>query len=161
MTSPFEAGPPRWTGPPVDDRLVRRAEQVLGYRLPGSYVGLLRRRNGGVLADNCYPTEFATAWADDHFQMDVLMGIGYPEGVDARSRQLIEEWGYPADGVVIGVTAMAGPDAVMLDYADSGPDGEPAVAYVRADGGKHRVAETFEQFMTGFVPEDTFEEDDE
>jgi hypothetical protein len=35
------------------------------------------------------------------------------------------------------------------------------VAYVRADGGKHRVAETFERFMTGFVPEDTFEEDGE
>jgi hypothetical protein len=52
-------------------------------------------------------------------------------------------------------------DAVMLDYADSGTDGEPSVAYVLAGGGKHRVAETFQQFMTGFVPEDTFDDDED
>ncbi|GAA0487243.1 hypothetical protein Ade02nite_11270 [Paractinoplanes deccanensis] len=161
MTNPFEPGPSHWTGPAVDDDMVRRAEQTLGYRLPTAYVDLLRRQNGGILEDNCYPTEFPTSWAEDHFQMDVLLGIGHPEGADAQSATLIKEWGYPPVGVVIGITASAGPDTVMLDYTDNGPTGEPSVVYVGADHVKHRVADTFEEFIAGFVPEEEYEEDDE
>jgi len=161
MTAPFEDGPPRWTGPPVDDEMVRRAEETLGVRLPQSYLDLLRRQNGGVLEDNCYPTDFRTSWAEDHFQMDVLLGIGYPEGIDARAAGLIEEWGYPNLGPVLGVTAMAGPDTVMLDYSGAKTDGEPAVVYVGEDKVPHRVADSFEEFMNGFVSSDRFDEDDE
>ncbi|MFF5077126.1 SMI1/KNR4 family protein [Actinoplanes sp. NPDC000266] len=154
--NPFEPGPSDWTGPPVDDGMVRRAEQTLGRRLPSAYVDVLRLRNGGVLAKNCYPTDFRTSWAADHFQMDVLLGIGYPEGADTQSAYLIEEWGYPPIGVVIGVTAAAGPDTVMLDYSTPG---EPAVAYIGEDRVPHRVAETFAEFMAGFVDEEQFEDD--
>jgi hypothetical protein len=161
MTAPFENGPPRWTGPPVDDELVRAAEETLGVRLPRSYVDVLRRQNGGVLADNCRPTDFATSWAADHLQMDVLRGIGYPEGIDAVSADLIDEWDYPDTGVVIGVTAMAGPDTVMLDYSEPVPDGDAPVIYVGSDGVPHRVAGTFAEFMSGFVPAAQFADEDD
>ncbi|MEV4343752.1 SMI1/KNR4 family protein [Actinoplanes sp. NPDC049596] len=159
MTNPFEPGPSEWTGPAVDDDMVRRAEETLGYRLPRAYVDLLRRQNGGVLEENCHPTTFRTSWAADHFQMDVLLGIGYPEGADTQSRELIEEWDYPPDGVVIGVTALAGPDTVMLDYSAGGPQGEPTVVYVGSDRVKHQIANTFADFITGFVPAEEYEED--
>ncbi len=160
-TSPFEEGPPHWTGPPVDDEMVRQAEATLGYRLPRSYLDLLRRQNGGVLEKNCYPTDFRTSWSADHFQMDVLLGIGYPEGTDEQSAYLIEEWDYPDVGPVIGVTARAGVDTVMLDYSESKPDGEPVVVYVGEDRVPHRVAGSFEEFMGGFVSPAVYEVDDD
>ncbi|XVV09646.1 SMI1/KNR4 family protein [Actinoplanes sp. CA-131856] len=154
--NPFEPGPSQWTGPPVDDAMVRRAEETLGHRLPPAYVDVLRRQNGGILAKNCYPTDFRTDWAADHFQMDVLLGIGHPEGADTQSAYLIQEWDYPPIGVVIGVTALAGPDTVMLDYTTQG---EPAIAYIGEDRVPRRVAETFAHFMAFLVDEDQFEDD--
>ncbi|XVU22455.1 SMI1/KNR4 family protein [Actinoplanes sp. CA-054009] len=156
--NPFEPGPSTWTGPPIDDAMVRCAEKTLGYRLPRGYIDVLRRRNGGVLARNCYPTDFRTSWAADHFQMDVLLGIGHPEGADAQSAYLIQEWGYPSVGVVIGVTAAAGPDTVMLDYTGGG---EPTVVYVGEDRVPRRVADDFGRFLAGFVSDEDYEDDDE
>ncbi|MFG2056121.1 SMI1/KNR4 family protein [Micromonospora sp. NPDC048930] len=86
MTSPFEDAPSPWTGPPLTDDAVRRAEETLGVRLPQSYLRLLSRRNGGVLRNTCHPTSFRTSWAEDHFEVDVILGIGYEEGVNNCSR---------------------------------------------------------------------------
>ena len=138
--------------------MVRRAEETLGVRLPRSYLDMLQQQNGGVLKDNCCPTSFPTSWAADHFQVDVIMGIGYEDGLDAQSADLIEEWDYPQVGVVLGVTAMAGPDTVMLDYSASGPEGEPAVVYVGEDRVPQRVADSFGEFMEGLVPCQQYED---
>jgi hypothetical protein len=119
-------------------------------------VELIRERNGGVLRDTCYPTDFRTSWAADHFQVDVILGIGFENGIDAESAYLIEEWEYPPVGVVLGMTPSAGHDTVMLDYATAGPDAEPAVVYVGDDRVPHRVAGSFGQFLAGLVPEDTY-----
>ncbi|MGW4944477.1 SMI1/KNR4 family protein [Actinoplanes sp. NPDC004185] len=154
MTSPFDDGPGEWTGPPLTDDMVRQAEATLGVRLPPAYVDLLRLRNGGVLRDTRHPTSFRTSWAADHFAVDVLLGVGYPEGADAQSAYLIAEWGYPDVGVVIGVTPSAGHDTVMLDYSGCGPAGEPAVVYVDDDRLPRRVADSFGQFMSGLEPDD-------
>jgi hypothetical protein len=161
MTSPFEEGPSPWIGPPLTEDMVRQAEETLGFRLPRSYVELMYRQNGGVLKNTCYPTSFRTSWAADHFGLDVIMGIGYEEGIDAQSAELISEWDYPNVGVVLGVTPMAGPDTVMLDYSESGPDGEPAVVYVGEDRIPRRVADSFGEFIDGLVSCEVYEDEDE
>ncbi|SCG49855.1 SMI1/KNR4 family protein [Micromonospora inositola] len=161
MTGPFEVGPSPWIGPPLTEDMVRRAEETLGVRLPRSYVELMYRQNGGVLKNSCYPTSFRTSWAADHFGVDVIMGIGYEEGVDAQSANLISEWDYPKVGVVLGVTPAAGPDTVMLDYSESGPGGEPAVVYVDEDKVPRRIADSFGEFMNGLVSCEAYEDDDE
>jgi SMI1-KNR4 cell-wall len=161
MTSPFEEGPSPWTGPPLTEEMVRRAEETLGVRLPRSYVELMYRRNGGVLKNNCRPTSFRTSWAADHLRVDVIMGIGFEEGVDTHSADLISEWDYPDIGVVLGVTPMAGPDTIMLDYSESGADGEPAVVYVGEDRVPRWIAGSFEEFMNGLVPCELYEDEDE
>jgi hypothetical protein len=161
MNSVFEDGPAHWTGPPLTAELVRQAEATLGFRLPREYVQLLAARNGGLLRTCCHPTTFRTSWAADHFQVDVLLGVGYPEGADARSAYLIEEWGYPEIGVVIGVTPSAGHDTVMLDYSTSGPLGRPAVVHVDEDRVPRRVAESFADFLSGLVPSDVYDDEDE
>jgi hypothetical protein len=144
-----------YTGPPLDDEMVRRAEEALGVRLPHGYVEALSQRNGGVLKLRCCPTEFSTSWASDHFEIRALLGIGGDRGIDSPSGGgsscLIEEWGYPEIGVVICDMPSGGHDAVMLDYSESGPKGEPAVAYIDEDRIPRRISETFDEFIARLV----------
>ena len=60
--------------------------------------------------------------------------------------------GYPDIGVVICDTLSGGHDTVMLDYSDSGREGEPAVVYVDEDRIPRRVAGSFAEFLAGMVP---------
>ncbi|MFJ8582047.1 SMI1/KNR4 family protein [Micromonospora sp. NPDC093277] len=145
----------------MTEDMVRRAEETLGVRLPRSYVEVISQQNGGVLKNSCYPTSFRTSWAADHFGVDVIMGIGYEEGIDAQSADLISEWGYPNIGVVIGITPMAGPDTVMLDYSKCGSDGEPTVVYVGEDRVPWQVADSFDAFISGLVLCEAFENEGE
>nr|WP_238453457.1 SMI1/KNR4 family protein [Micromonospora sp. ATA51] len=105
--------------------------------------------------------ELPDVLGSDHFGLDVIMGIGYEEGIDAQSAELISEWDYPNVGVVLGVTPMAGPDTVMLDYSESGPDGEPAVVYVGEDRIPRRVADSFGEFIDGLVSCEVYEDEDD
>ena len=87
----------------------------------------------------------------------MLLGISGEWGIDSTSglggsAYLIAEWDYPPIGVVIGLTPSGGHDTVMLDYSESGPAGEPAVAYVDEDRIPRRVASSFTAFTNGLVP---------
>jgi hypothetical protein len=145
-----------YTGPPLDGDMVRRAEEALGVRLPRSYVDLLLQRNGGSLRPRCYPTAFPSSWAADHIGVRALLGIGGERGIDKMSSYWIAEWGYPDIGVVLCDLPSGGHDTVMLDYSESGPDGEPAVVYVDEDRIPRRIAESFDEFVNGLVSCETF-----
>jgi hypothetical protein len=140
---------PNYTGPLLQPELVMTAEASLGVRLPGAYLRLLATHNGGRFTRPCLPTQFATSWAPDHFQVDALFGIGGTNGIDSDvgSRYLIAEWGYPDVGVVVGECPSAGHDTVMLDYSSSGPEAEPTVVYVDEDRVPKQVANSFEAFL--------------
>jgi hypothetical protein len=144
------------TGPPLTSEAVRAAESALGYKLPESYLQLLRVRNGGYPRRRCYPTEVRTSWADDHVRIVTLFGVGFERGIDGEyeSRYMIQEWGYPDVGIVIADTPSAGHDAVMLDYSECGPRGEPRVIHVETECDEPVVtilAPNFESFMRGLV----------
>lgn len=146
--------------------MVRAAEQDLGVRLPSSYVEMLYVRNGGSLLRSCFPTSYRTSWAPDHFSVKALLGIGGKWGIDSSSglggsAYLIEEWGYPKIGVVVGLTPSGGHDTVMLDYSNCGPSGEPAIAYVDEDRVPRRVAGSFSAFVEGLVTPEQFPQADE
>lgn len=69
----------------------------------------------------------------------------------------------PDVGVVIGTTPCGAHEAIMLDYSQCGPQGEPRVIYVDVetkDGNPHVVvlAENFEEFLQGFKSKDEFPE---
>lgn len=158
MNFPFEAVSSSWTGPPLTAEMVQRAEESLGVQLPQSYVQLMYQQNGGLLKNTCFPTSFRTSWSADHFQMDIIRGIGYERGIDEQGVASIREWNYPDIGVVIGVTPAAGPDVVMLNYSESGPDGGPIVVYVDEDRLPRRIAGSFELFIAGLVSEEDYED---
>lgn len=153
MSEIFEADD-TYTGPPVSDAMVQRAQDRLGFRLPSSYISMIMTRNGGVPRRRCFRTEFRTSWAEDHFEINAILGIGGDFGIDADSAgsaYLISEWGYPDVGVVICDTPSGGHDTVMLDYSEVGPQGEPSIVYVDEDRVPRRVAESFTRFVDGLA----------
>ena len=146
-----------YTGPPLDGDMLRRAEEALGVRLPRGYVDVLSHRNGGSLRRRCYPTTFPTSWAADHIGVQALLGLGGERGTDKMSAYLISEWGYPEIGVVLCDLPSGGHDTVMLDYSECGPDGEPSVVYVDEDRIPRRIANTFDDFISGLVSCERFD----
>lgn len=149
-----------YTGPSLNEEMVRGAEAELGVRLPRAYLDLLSVRNGGTPRNQCVPTPFPTSWAPDHFQITGILGLGGEWGIDSDtgSKYLVPEWGYPDIGIVVCDTPSAGHDTVMLDYTDCGPNGEPAVAYIDEDRVPRRVADSFAAFIDALVPCDEFDD---
>ena len=79
----------------LTDKMVENAEKQLGYKLPKSYIELLKSRNGGYPVNTCYPTNEKISWADDHIEIETIYGIGIKNGIDNEygNKYLIEEWG--------------------------------------------------------------------
>jgi hypothetical protein len=143
-----------YTGPPLTDAMVDAAERALGYALPASYLRLLRAKNGGRPRHRCFPTG-GDLLPENVVRLETLFGIGGRWGIDSGplgSRRLIEEGGFPEIGVIVCMTPTAGHDAVMLDYRECGPRGEPRVVYADSeDGLTILLAPDFGAFLGGLV----------
>ena len=48
------------------DELIASVEEELGYKLPASYIWLMKQHNGGIPVNTCYPCDEPTGWAEDH-----------------------------------------------------------------------------------------------
>lgn len=149
-----------YTDAPLTEELLASVERELGFRLPESYIRLMKRRNGGIPAANRFPARGGV------FAIHGIFGIGREKACSlcgkTGSRYLIKEWGYPEIGVAICDTPGAGHDMVFLDYRGCGPLGEPAVVYVSAERGyeQTRLADSFEAFVRALVPEEVLETGD-
>jgi len=152
----------------LTDKMVEKAEKILGYKLPKSYIELLKVKNGGYPINTCFPTKVKTSRVDNHIKIQTICGIGVEDGIDSEygSQYMIEEWEYPEIGIMICTCPSAGHDTVMLDYSGCGKDGEPKVVYVdtETEDGNPAVtvlAENFEDFIKGLKPDTEFENIDE
>ncbi|MBK1894171.1 SMI1/KNR4 family protein [Chryseobacterium paridis] len=145
------------------DELITSIEQELGYKLPDSYIELMRLQNGGTPKMTCFPTSESTSWAEDHIAITGIMGIGrdkrYSIGGDLGSQFMIDEWEYPNDGVYICDCPSAGHDMILLDYSKCGRNGEPEVVHVdqEDDYRKTFLAKDFETFIKGLKDEEEFD----
>lgn len=159
----FEVAAYQCTGPAFTAADVALVETRLGYRLPASYLALMRSRNGGQPVHTCHRTRSPTSWAADHIAVDYLFSIG-----DARDFSLcgssgsafwIEGWGYPPIGIYFASCPSGGHDMLCLDYRQCGPGGEPRVVHVDQESGFAitPVAPDFESFIRGLESEDAFE----
>ncbi|NOU79875.1 tetratricopeptide repeat protein [Paenibacillus sp. LMG 31459] len=152
---------------PPSDELITSVEQELGYKLPSSYIAMMKQQNGGIPRNTCFPVEESTSWAEDHIAISGIAGIGrdqcYALCGDLGSQFMIEEWGYPDIGVVIGDCPSAGHDVVMLDYRYCGPDGEPEVIHVDQENNYEItfLAKDYETFIRGLVSEEVYDTSEE
>ena len=148
------------------DELIASVEQELGYKLPASYIWLMKQHNGGIPFNTCFPTDKPTSWADDHVAITGIFGIGREKTNslcgELGSQFMIDEWEYPAIGVAICDCPSAGHDMIFLDYRECGPHGEPKVVHIDQEGNYEitPLADSFEDFIRGLVNEDDFELED-
>lgn len=147
---------------PTDD-LIADIEKELGYKLPASYIWLMKQHNGGIPFNTCFPTDVPTSWAEDHVAITGIFGIGREKDYSLcgglGSQFMIDEWGYPAIGVAICDCPSAGHDMIFLDYRECGPQGEPSVVHVdqECDYEITLLADNFEEFIRGLENEEAYE----
>lgn len=153
-----------YVGEPVTDALVTLVEQELGYRLPSSYVDLMRVQNGGFPRNTNHRTRERTSWAGDHIAITGLYSIGREKSCslcgEFGSQFWIDEWEYPAIGIYFADCPSAGHDMLCLDYRQCGPEGEPQVVHVdqEFDYRITFVAENFESFIRNLESDEAFAE---
>ena len=153
----------KYVGRPPDDATIRAVEGDLGYKLPPSYVELMRHQNGGIPRRANHRTKERTTWAHDHIAISGICGIGsekaYSLGGPFGSRFWIDQWDYPPIGVYFATCPSAGHDMVCLDYSECGPQGEPRVVHVDQEWEYKSVviAPTFESFVRGLEDDSAFE----
>ena len=150
-----------YTSKPATDGLVAEVEAELGYKLPDSYLYLVKKYNGGIPKKSAFRSERATSWAQDHVQITGLLGIGADTEYSIQeSCSTAEDWGYPKIGVPLCDCPSAGHDMIFLDYTYCGQDGEPAVVHIDQEDNYTitYLADHFEAFIRGlYIPEDVDE----
>lgn len=146
-----------------DGEVIESIEKQLGYKLPDSYIELMRTQNGGLVNKSCFPTNESNSWADDHVAITGFLGIGKSKTNSLcgalGSQFMIDEWGYPAIGVYFADCPSAGHDMILFDYSNCGKDGEPEVVHVdqENDFKKTFLAKDFQTFVKGLKGEEEFE----
>lgn len=152
---------------PPSGELIASVEEELGYRLPASYIWLMKQHNGGIPVNTCYPCEEPTCWAEDHVAITGIFGIGREKSYslcgELGSQFMIDEWEYPAIGVAICDCPSAGHDMIFLDYRACGPQGEPAVVHVDQENDYKitHLADSFEEFIRGLEHESLYDPDED
>lgn len=154
-----------YVGAPVTPEQVAAVERELGYRLPASYVELMKHQNGGIPKRTNHWTREPTSWAEDHIAIAGIYSIGSenPNSLcgEFGSQFWIDEWEYPPIGVYFADCPSAGHDMVCLDYRECGPSGEPQVVHVdqERDYKITFVAESVESFIRNLEGDEAFEEE--
>ncbi|CAN7241831.1 MULTISPECIES: SMI1/KNR4 family protein [Bacillaceae] len=150
---------------PPTNEVINKIENDLGYKLPESYIWLMKKHNGGTPINNCFPTNTPTSWANDHIAITGIYGVGYEKssslGGNFGSRFWIEEWEYPDIGVAICDCPSAGHHMVFLDYRECGPNGEPSVVFIDQEN-DYKItflANNFESFIKGLINEEVYEQE--
>ena len=149
---------------PPAERLINEIEKELGYKLPESYIFLMKQQNGGMPVNSCFPTSEPTNCASDYIEITSIMGIGrdkpYSICGELGSQFMIDEWGYPPIGVAICDTPSAGHDMIFLDYRKCGSKGEPQIVHIDQES-NYKItflANDFESFVRGLVHPDAYDE---
>ena len=152
-----------YVGDALNEAMIRQAEEELGYKLPESYLFLLKQQNGGI-PNKCVFSLPEPRDYDDEVVITGLFGIDrkkpYSLCGEFGNELWLEEWQYPAIGVAICETITGGHDMVFLDYRECGNRGEPKVSWViMLDGEEEEyeivpLAENFEAFVRGLTDEE-------
>ncbi|HDX9710454.1 SMI1/KNR4 family protein [Bacillus cereus] len=141
---------------PINDELIKKAEEVLNVKLPESYINLLKEQNGGTLRLDVHPTSKPNSWADDHVNVSGLYGISFDENESSilESRYLIREWEMPENIILLSGD---GHTWIALDYRNVAEN--PPVIFIDNEFEEIiELAPNFERFLQNLT---TYEYDEE
>ena len=140
-----------YVGKEPTDEEIESIEKELGYKLPASYIELVKIHNGGtpyatLFSNGKYAVYITGIYGTDKEKMNSLCG-------EMGNELWINEWGYPNIGVAVADTISGGHHMVFLDYRECGKEGEPKVVLIdQEDDFKiHPLADNFEEFIKGLT----------
>lgn len=129
-----------YTYPPFTDEMLEQTEKAIGWKLPVSYIELLKKKNGGMINYE----EFEDCW------LSVIYGIAPSEGLADMYDNWINEWEYPNIGIPFGETQSAGHDMYFMDFSKVDENGEPQIVLIdnECNNAITVVADNLEDFLT-------------
>ena len=154
-----------YVGEPISEKMIDEIEAELDYKLPESYIQLLKNQNGGIPKNTNHPTQERTSWAENHIALTGIFGIDSKKTCSLLgglgSEFMKDEWEYPDIGIYICDCPSAGHDMIALDYTECGKSGEPKVVHVdqESDYKITVVAKNFESFVRGLVHDSEYDEE--
>lgn len=142
-------------GESPSDELIAEIEKELGYKLPASYIWLMKQHNGGLVKKTDFLVTVSNSWK--------LIGITSFIKINSicdENQFMKDDWGYPDIGVAICDTPSAGHEMIFLDYRECGRQGEPKVVHIdqELDYEITLLADNFENFIRGLVNSEELEE---
>lgn len=139
---------------PLDDETIKKTEEQLGFKLPESYIYLMKKHNGGLLRKNYLAIKNTDGFND----LDGIYGIG--EKNYSVNRQNEDKYDHEENLISI-CDSNSGHVSIYLDYSECGPQGEPRViaidnetSAVDPDEKPWILAENFEDFVSRLCDED-------
>ena len=140
---------------PLDDEMVKKTEEQLGFKLPESYIYLMKKHNGGLLQKNY----LAMKNTDGFWDLEGIYGIG-DKNYSINHQNEDKEY-YEANLISI-CSSNSGHSNIYLDYNECGPQGEPRVISIDNELSMddlnekpYVLAKNFEDFITRLCdPED-------
>lgn len=138
-----------------DLRMIRSVQEELGYKLPDTFVELMKTHNGGMVNRCWYPIRFPAETYADYIQITHLLGIGREADYSLCGRfgskfLLDGKEGVQNAGIAFANCISPTRAILILDYRNAGNDGEPCVTYVNsATGDETVIASNFEIFIRG------------
>lgn len=147
-----------YNNPSLNDKMIKRAENELGVKLPDAFLDLIKIQNGGYTKGFAFPMTIKTTWADNHLPLTELFGIVLDKESDSfhnimQSDYMIQEWGLPEKQVLLTGN---GHWWITLDYRQSDI---PSVRWIDCECGEDKqISDSFDDFYNGLVSEDDFAE---
>ena len=139
---------------PLTEEILVNVENELGYKLPQSYIHLMKTQNGGIPKKDVFQFGEPSEWVDFFVSEICFSGIGFTKDNSlcgkTGMKYMIEEWEYPEIGVLF---CSDGHNALFLDYRECGSKGEPKVVFIQEeyDYKTTILAENFETFVRGLI----------
>lgn len=138
----------------LDDEMIKKTEKKLGFKLPESYIYLMKKHNGGLLQKNYLSFKNTDGYSD----LNVIYGIGdnyYSINYENKNKAYYEE------NLISICSSNSGHAKIYLDYNECGPQGEPRVIAIdnemNIDGINAEpifLAKNFEDFISRLCYED-------
>ena len=130
-----------YTFPPFTEEILEKTEKEIGWKLPESYIALLKIINGGRINYDI----FEESW------LEAIYGVSLDKGglVDMFDNW-INEWQYPNIGIPFGQTQSAGHDMYFMDFRSIDKNGEPRIVHIdnEFDNEITVVADNLEDLLT-------------
>ncbi|MBV8390594.1 MAG: SMI1/KNR4 family protein [Mucilaginibacter sp.] len=143
--------------PSLTNEMIQIAEESLGVKLPLLLIELLKIKNGGYTRRFAFPTNQKTSWSVDHVPLISLSGIITDDSISTvhnilETEYMTQEWGLPEKQVLLEGD---GHWWITLDYRNGV---NPTVRWIDVECEEDiELAESFEDFFNGLVPESEFE----